>query len=110
MADSLPGDFTPEQKSKDEKIILERKVIKNILYNLPETIQIQYLKIWEEYVQNKSIEANLVHQIDKFEMALQAKIYQKQTNSENIKIFFESAKKEIDNSYLLTMLEKLCEK
>lgn len=108
LAESVTGDFTPEQKSKDEKIILENRVMKNILSDLPKTLQTQYLKIWEEYVQNKSKEANLVHQIDKFEMALQAKIYQKQISPEKTEIFFESAKKGISDSNLLKFLEQLC--
>jgi putative hydrolase of HD superfamily len=61
-------------------------------------------------MQNISSEANLVHQIDKFEMALQAKIYQKKDNSEKTKIFFESAKKEIENPKLIKFLQKLNEK
>jgi putative hydrolase of HD superfamily len=110
LAESITGDFTPEQKPKNEKTILENSVMKNILSHLPENLQTQYLKIWEDYVQNKSSEANLVHQVDKFEMALQAKIYQKNTNYEQTGIFFESANKEIENPNLLKFLEQLNEK
>ena len=110
LAESITGDFTPEQKSKNEKIILENKVMKKILSHLPENLQTQYLKVWEDYMQNKSTEANLVHQIDKFEMALQAKIYQKKANYEQTETFFESAKKEIENPKLIKFLQKLNEK
>ena len=81
LAESITGDFTPEQKSKDEKIILENKTLKKILINLPEPLQNQYLSLWNEYQKNDTKEANFVHQIDKLEMGLQAKIYSKQKNS-----------------------------
>ena len=109
LAESVTGDITPEQKSGIDKKRLENKTMKEILSNLSEEIQTKYLEIWDEYQDNKTIDANFVHQIDKFEMALQAKIYEKQTNSEKTKVFFESAKKEINDENLVKMLEKLCE-
>jgi hypothetical protein len=42
-------------------------------------------------------------------MALQSKIYEKQTNPKKTKVFFESARKEIHDESLVKMLEKLCE-
>ena len=108
LAESITGDITPEKKPKNDKVILENKIMKNILANLPKILQIQYLKIWEEYQENKSSDAKFVHQIDKFEMALQAKIYQKQTSLEKTIVFFESAKKEITDPNLLRFLEELC--
>ena len=109
LAESVTGDITPEQKGVIDKKRLENKTMKEILSNLSEEIQTKYLDIWDEYQDNKTIDANLVHQIDKFEMALQAKIYEKQTNSEKTKVFFESAKKEINDETLVKLLEKLCE-
>ena len=108
LAESVTGDFTPEQKPAIDKKILENKTMVEILSNLSEEIQDQYLKIWDEYQNNTTADANFVHQIDKFEMALQAKIYEKQTNPEKTKVFLESAKKEITDENLVKMLEKLC--
>lgn len=108
LAESITGDITPEKKPKNEKIILENKTMKDILANLPKPLQIQYQKIWEEYQENKSSDAKFVHQVDKFEMALQAKIYQKQTSFEKTSVFFESAREEITDPYLLKFLEQLC--
>ena len=107
LAESITGDITPEKKPKNDKVILENKIMKNILANLPKILQIQYLKIWEEYQENKSSDAKFVHQIDKFEMALQAKIYQKQTSLEKTIVFFESAKEDITDPNLLRFLEEL---
>jgi len=109
LAESIIGDITPEQKSVVDKKRLEEKTMKEILSNLPKEIQSQYLKIWDEYQDNQTNDANFVHQIDKFEMALQSKIYEKQTNPEKTKVFFESARKEIRDESLVKMLEKLCE-
>ena len=109
LAESVTGDITPEQKSVIDKKRLEDKTMKEILSNLSEEIQTKYLEIWDEYQDNKTIDANFVHQIDKFEMALQAKIYENQTTSEKTKVFFESAKKEINDENLVKLLEKLCE-
>ncbi len=76
LAESITGDLTPEQKSK-EKMVLENKTFEKILTHLPENLQEQYYQLWNEYQTNDSNEANFVHQIDKLEMAFQAKIYSK---------------------------------
>ncbi len=111
LAESVTGDFTPEQKSKQEKKLLEDKTIKNILTHLPENLQNQYLRLWNDYQTNDSDEAKFVHQIDKLEMAIQAKIYSKQKNSvKNLLSFFDSAKKEISDPNLLKLFEQLYDK
>jgi len=108
LAESIIGDFTPEQKSKKEKSTLENKVIEQILKNLPKKLQKQYLSIWSEYQTNETTNANFVHQIDKLEMALQAKIYSKQNiSSKDFSVFFDSAKKEIKDPILLKLLDKI---
>jgi putative hydrolase of HD superfamily len=111
LAESITGDFTPEQKSKEEKTILENKAIEKILTLLPENLQKQYSNLWNEYQKNDSEEANFVHQIDKFEMALQAKIYSKHNNSLSDYLpFFDSAQKEIKDQNLLNLFKQLSDK
>lgn len=108
LAESITGDLTPEEKLKKDKIILENKVIKKILKNLPEDLQEQYLLLWHEYQNNETDEAQFVHQIDKLEMAFQAKIYEKQNkNSQNISVFIDSARQEIKHPEILKLFEKL---
>ena len=107
LAESITGDFTPEQKTREEKQILENKAFEKILTCLPENIKIQYQNLWEEYQRNDSEDAKIVHQIDKFEMALQAKIYSKTNPQFNVDAFFESAKKEINNPELLKIFDEL---
>lgn len=110
LAESITGDIPPGGKTKKEKKTLENKAMIDILASLPKPLQIQYLEIWKEYQKNTSSDSKLVHQIDKFEMALQAKIYQKQSGFEKTKVFFESAKKEIKDPNLLKFLEQLSSK
>jgi putative hydrolase of HD superfamily len=101
LAESLIGDLTPEQIDKESKKKLENNAFRKIIKNLPEQIKSKYLEIWLEYQENISPEAKLIHQIDKLEMALQAKIYQKNGyDKEKLESFFESAKKEIDDPQL----------
>ena len=76
LAESKIGDIMPEQISKSEKYEIENKAFAEILSQLPDSLKSSYLKIWNEFQENNSEEAKIVHQIDKLEMALQAKIYQ----------------------------------
>ena len=110
LAESITGDLTPEQKSK-EKMVLENKTFEKILTHLPEGLQEQYYQIWNEYQTNDSNEANFVHQIDKLEMALQAKIYSKQIKSYDELIpFFDSAQHGIKDPNLLKLLREILDK
>ncbi len=108
LAESVTGDLTPEQKPKHEKINLENNAFEKIIKNLPSNLEEQYVSLWNEYLKNESTEAIFVHQIDKLEMALQAEIYsQKNFPEKNVKPFFDSAKKEITDPNLLTLLNQL---
>jgi len=108
LAESKIGDLTPGQKPKMEKITLENNAINDALSNLPESLKDQYSEIWYEYQKNESTEAKFVHQIDKLEMALQAKIYSKQMDSpEKTLSFFESAKSEILNPNLINLFKQI---
>lgn len=109
LAESKIGDFTPEKINKEEKNKLEDNAFKEIIKTLPDSIKLQYLQIWKEYQENVSLESNLVHQIDKLEMALQAKIYEKEEGypSEKLESFFESAEKSITNPKLKELFTKI---
>ena len=107
LAESITGDFTPEQKTKEMKKKLENKIMKKIILKLPKKLQNDYLDIWREFQKNKTVEATFVHQIDKFEMALQAKVYQTKNNSKKTQIFFKTAEKEIKDIQLTNLIKKL---
>lgn len=107
LAEAITGDLTPEDVTKSKKAELERDAMKTILLNLSEPIRTQYLSIWDEYQKNDSKEAQLLHQLDKLEMAMQAKEYERfGIKKETLVPFFESAKNEITDSDLQKILSR----
>ena len=72
-------------------------------------IKLQYGKIWEEYQKQESPESKIVHQIDKLEMVLQAKMYQKEgAPVEAVESFFKSAEsRDYSSKIKRTALTKL---
>ncbi len=108
LAESKIGDLTPEQISKDIKNNIEDVAFLKILKDLPNSIISQYQDIWKEYQKNESPESRIVHQLDRLEMALQAKTYQDEGYSkERLELFYESAKKEIINPKLKKLLMQI---
>jgi putative hydrolase of HD superfamily len=110
LAESIIGDITPNVIKKDEKIMKENLAMKQILKNLPNKISKQYFEIWNEYQNNSSEESSLLHDIDKLEMAFQAKFYQeKGIPKEKLVAFYDTAKMEIKNKNLRCILSNIIE-
>jgi putative hydrolase of HD superfamily len=76
LAESMVGDHMPDNKSSEEKQLLEDKAMKKIISKLPNFLRKNYLCIWNEYNNNITVNAKFVHNMDKLEMALQAKEYE----------------------------------
>jgi putative hydrolase of HD superfamily len=76
LPEAITGDLMPSQKSVRTKEN-EEHAIKQIFSLLPEMQKKNYLAVWNEYQEGKTKEANAMRQLDKIEMALQAKEYQK---------------------------------
>jgi putative hydrolases of HD superfamily len=76
LAESMVGDHMPDNKSSEEKQLLEDQAMKNIISKLPNSLRKNYLRIWNEYINNITVNAKFVHNMDKLEMALQAKEYE----------------------------------
>ena len=106
LAESRTGDLTPEKISKIEKTKLEMKTMEEILLDLPEEFRSQMSDIWIELLERKTPESVLVHEIDKLEMALQAKQYEKAGNL-NINSFLKTAENEIKNPQLKELFTKI---
>ena len=110
LAESKIGDITPEQMTSENKMKIENDAFNEIIDQLPDTVKSQYLEIWKEYQNNNSKESLFVHQIDKLEMALQAKIYQKDGKTiGDIEPFLESAKRSITDKKLKELFTKIIE-
>lgn len=94
-AESKIGDFMPDEIGYDKKSELENYAMAEILESLPQTIQSDYQNIWDEFLVRNTPESRLVHELDKLEMALQAKIYEKDVDPERVKPFIISAVEQI---------------
>ena len=93
-----------------EKINKENIAMKQILKNLPNKITKQYFELWNEYQKNSSQEAKLLHDVDKLEMAFQAKFYHdKGISKEKLQTFFNTAKVEIKNKNLSNIISNFIE-
>ena len=108
LAESIIGDMTPEMLSEESKKTLENDAMEKILKYLPEPLYERYKMLWDEFQANSSDESKLVHQIDKLEMALQAKIYSEDGfKSEQLSPFFKTAKDTVSERRIKEMLEKI---
>ena len=77
LAESIIGDYMPEEISIREKQIKEDNAMKIVISSFPENLVVIYSNIWKEYCLNQTKEARLVKQLDKIEMFLQANFYLK---------------------------------
>jgi putative hydrolase of HD superfamily len=108
LAESITGDLTPDEISKESKIGLENQTMSEIFSELPSNLANDYSKIWKEYQDRKSTESILVHDADRLEMALQARKYRLEGLSEDkLESFFSSARKDIKNIDLLEILDEI---
>ena len=110
LAESVTGDIIPDDMTKHEKINKENLAMKQILKNLPSNIAKPYFEIWNEYQKKSTHEAILLHDIDKLEMAFQAKFYQNEgISKEKLQQFFNVAMEDIKNKNLRNILSNFIE-
>ena len=110
LSESITGDIIPDDMTKDEKVNKENHAMKQILQNLPGKISKSYFEIWNEYQKKSTQESLLLHDIDKLEMALQAKFYQnKGISNEKLQVFFNSALENIKNKNLRNIILNIIE-
>lgn len=99
------GDFTPKDSIRpEEKYRLERESITQVFSKLPNGHV--YIELWEEFEQGQSAEAKFVHQIDRLEFRLQAKVYQKQGSIDSDE-WFEGVYKGVVDEDLKAILTEL---
>jgi putative hydrolases of HD superfamily len=87
----------------DEKIQKETAAVQEIMEGIDGR---EYLELFNEYVANKTKEAQFVKQVDKLERALQAYEYEKKNNIK-LQDFFTSADFLIKNPVLRQLLEEI---
>lgn len=71
LAESITGDFTPDEISKENKRTIEDQTMTDILSKLPSNLEDKYGSLWKEYLMGESKESILLHEVDKLEMAMQ---------------------------------------
>ena len=110
LAESIVGDMTPDKINDKRKINRENKAMKQILENLPSNLSQEYIVLWDDFQKNSSKEANFLHEIDKLEMAFQAKFYlDKGISKAKLRSFFETSNNEIKNKQLRNILIRILE-
>lgn len=92
IPEAITGDLTPKQKDKKMKEN-EENAINRILGLLPKKQKEAYSAIWNEYREGKTKEAQAILQLEKIEMALQAKEYEKLGAPESLDRFIKSTEK-----------------
>jgi putative hydrolase of HD superfamily len=106
LAESIIGDYMPNEITREKKRLEEGKAMSCILYQVPNVARSSYEMIWQEYQANKTRAAKFVHKLDKLEMAVQSIQYINQGYSSKVLLqFFASARRslgkfDIDNKNL----------
>ena len=92
IPEAIIGDLMPNQKTSETRKS-EKVAMNKMLSLLPKDQRENYLAVWNEYQEGKTKEAKAVRQIEKIEMALQAKEYEKfGSEKERVERFIKSAK------------------
>jgi putative hydrolase of HD superfamily len=104
LPEVITGDLTPSEKT-EEAMQLEDIAMKQLLNLLPVRLRERYLKIWLEYAECKTREARAVRELEKLEMALQAREYEKaQPSLKELERFIESADRVIKSPEVRKLL------
>jgi len=98
LPEVVVGDLMPSEKGKADKNS-EEHVMKDLLSLLPKEVRGKCIQAWHEYVSNETAEAMAVRQLEKLEMALQAREYEDAgVAKESLETFVESAEESILSS------------
>jgi putative hydrolase of HD superfamily len=101
LAEVRTGDITPHDGiGKEEKRQLEEAAARSMFSGRDDLFE-----LWQEYEQDTTPEARLVHDCDKLDMGLQALHYAKQTGVDTSE-FIQSARAKIRNDAMLRVLDE----
>ena len=112
IEEAITGDLTPEDKTAKGRVVVasqKTSAREQLLVSLPMESRRFYKKLFSELDEGKTREAQLVHELDKLEMALQASAYSKQgIEARKLREFYESAKEAIRDPHLRILLTEIC--
>lgn len=110
LEEAITGDLTPRDKAYRGAGRVQKdrdRAIRKLLLKLPAKSRPAYLRLWTDLKERGSKEARLVHQLDKVEMAFQAKEYGKLTGQRKMRDFYDSASSEIIDPLLKKAFESI---
>ena len=112
LEEAIVGDLTLRDKAHRGATRVQKdreRAIRELLSKLPAKSRPAYFRLWTDLRERRSKESRLVHQLDKVEMAFQAKEYGKRTGQRKIRDFYDSAGKETDDPVLKKALASIRE-
>src|SRR5437879_3555514 len=114
LEEAITGDLTPEDKeARGENIAKAQKISarEQLISYFPLGNQRSYRELWSELENERSREAQLVHELDKLELALQANEYAKGgIEATKLKEFYESSRTAIKDPKLRRILDEISSK
>jgi len=109
LPEAIIGDLTPSRKTAEIEA-KEDITMNQILGLLPKRQRKKYMAVWNEYKKCETKEAKAVRQLEKLEMALQTKEYEKAgLTRQSLKRFIESAEEAITRPELRKLLSCIFE-
>ena len=108
--ESFIGDLDPETKKMlgEHKVAeLQRQAVTGSLETVPKKLRTQYEKMFQEYKNQRTPEAQLVKQIDYVEMLLQAREYSEAEEDGDLKEFWNDWKRNAYDEDVRSLLESI---
>ena len=100
--------FAKKRIEENELKKLEEEAIRKILEGLPEKLAENYLAIWTEFQEQKTIEAKIAKEIDHLEMIFQALEYENEGyNKDKLSVFWENAEEKFKDEDLKQIFQLL---
>ena len=104
IAEIVAGDITPyDGVTREEKSRMEERGLEDLLEGIQNSEQ--YVALWKEYEEGRTMESKVARNIDKLEMALQAREYQRAHPEKNLDEFIEEAERHMEIPEVLAIFE-----
>lgn len=109
VCEAVVGDLVPgEYASREEKLARERAGLLAMLDGAPDAVRAQVLGAFDELAADASPEARFVHELDKLEMAVQARRYEERGVPRGaLEAFRASARRGVEDAALTEALRRL---
>ena len=106
--EAMTGDLTPNDKRRlgSARVRRDRELaIQRLSKILPAKTRTGFISTWTDLKVSRTREARLVHELDKLEMALQAREYEKKVGRGLVADFYKTAAKEVKDDLLRLVLK-----